>query len=131
MTKERGKPGPKGWELTPELLKQIETDSANGLTQVDIAWNVGLSASEWYKKKQQYPEIEDAIKRSKARAHRQAAGLLHQTWSDPTHPKQLTALMFYLKTQHGWKDSAPTEQPTPLPVSIDFKKVTEIDKEEQ
>lgn len=123
------KSGPKGWELTPEILELIAEQAGQGLKQADIAYNVGLSEGSWYEKKKKHPEINEAIKKAKARDHRKAAGILYQMWNDPTHPKQFSALIFYLKTQHGWSDNSSQADVKVLPQNIQFNKVTQIDKE--
>lgn len=52
--------------ITESGLKQLEEWSRNGLTDEQIAHNIGIARQTLYEWKNSYPDIADAIKRGKA-----------------------------------------------------------------
>lgn len=128
MTKSNA--GRPAWILTDEHRAIIKQAAANGVTQADIARLVGLSPGGFIEKKKQIPELNDLIKNAHAVSHDMAAGFLRNIWSNPDHPKHLAALIFYLKTRHGWKDQTEVEVKQ-LPDKLVFTKATDIKKEDE
>lgn len=55
------------WIPTPEILKQIEADSALGFNSQTIAAGLGISAPVFSLKKTDFPEIIDAIEKGRRR----------------------------------------------------------------
>ena len=104
------KTGPKPWELTPERLKKIEELADLGCSQENIARTVGLHPSTFSEFKTKFPEIDQAIKKGRDKGEEFGAGIIREIMNDPTHKQRLTATIFYLKTQHRWKDATEVEQ---------------------
>lgn len=115
----------KKWELTPEKLEKVRELAAAGVTEKDIATAVGLSAARFSDKKKLYPELNQVIEEARASAHELAAGFLRRIWSDPSHPKHFSALCFYLKTKHGWKETTEVVAKE-LPTGIDLLQVKSL-----
>lgn len=94
------------WIPSPEILDKIEQQAKQGITEANIARNVGISPSTFSEKKQEFPEIQEAIKKGSARGEELATGALWKMIQDDKHKGHLTAVIFYLKTRHGWSDGS-------------------------
>ena len=66
MTKDKRKNRP-AWRPSAKDLKKIEELAASGLTQEKISIALGISQPYYWRKKREFPEIGEAIKRGKAK----------------------------------------------------------------
>lgn len=82
-------------------LAKVEALAANGLTQQQIADSLGISERTLYKNKKENAEIAEAIKRGRNK------GIAYVTNALMSKIKSgnVTAMIFYLKTQAGWKET--------------------------
>jgi len=100
---------------------QIEKDVAHGLTREQIADNLGIGVSTLYRKTIELRELGEAIKRGKRKDASSLGGKLTQIAMDD-NPKfrsqQLTALIFSLKTKHGWRERIEHTGASGAPISI-------------
>ena len=62
------KMGRKGFEITPEILKQVEKFAGQGLTQEQISHCIGISRDTFFKSKRNSEYFSDAIKRGQSKA---------------------------------------------------------------
>jgi len=97
----------KKFEVTSEILNEIEELAGNGLTQQQIHNYYGISNGTWYSYVRENPEIAEAIKRGKSKVISEVAGLLVRLALEGN----LTAAIFYLKTQAGWREVEKMESP--------------------
>ena len=101
--------------LTEAERHEIETLAAL-LNQDQIADYLGLSRPTFHEIRKRDPDIAERYKRGKARAIAHVAnGLLQKARSGDT-----TSMIFYLKTQAGWRETDRPEQagPEPAPVAV-------------
>ena len=82
-------------------LKQVESLAANGLTQEQIAAALGISESTLTKRKKENTDFTDAIKRGKAKG----IALVTNKLMESIKGGNITAMIFFLKTQAGWKET--------------------------
>ena len=82
-------------------LKQVESLAANGLTQEQIAAALGISESTLHKRKQENTEFTAAIKRGKAKG----IALVTNKLMESIKGGNITGMIFFLKTQAGWKET--------------------------
>jgi len=82
-------------------LKQVESLAANGLTQEQIAAALGISESTLTKRKKENTDFTDAIKRGKAKGIALVTNKLMESIKDGN----MTGMIFFLKTQAGWKET--------------------------
>ena len=82
-------------------LKQVESLAANGLTQEQIAAALGISESTLHKRKRGNTEFTAAIKRGKAKG----IALVTNKLMESIKGGNMTAMIFFLKTQAGWKET--------------------------
>jgi len=82
-------------------LKQVESLAANGLTQEQIACALGISESTLTKRKKENTDFADAIKRGKAKG----IALVTNKLMESIKGGNMTAMIFFLKTQAGWKET--------------------------
>lgn len=92
-----GKRGPKPWKPTPEDLAKIRLYAGLGATHDNIGALMGRSADTLNK----HPEVREALAAGKAEVIAKIAGQLVKKALDGN----LTAQIFYLKTQAGWKET--------------------------
>ena len=85
----------KAFEVTEEVLEEVEKCGALGMSMDQISWSLGVNPSTLYKYKSKMGALNDAISRGRARGIRSMTGnLKDQAEAGNTH-----ATMFYLKNQ--------------------------------
>ena len=82
-------------------LKKVELLAARGLSFEQIATALGISDKTLLKRRRENSEVSEAIKRGKERGIAQVANKLF----DQALAGNTTAMIFYLKTQAGWKET--------------------------
>ncbi len=97
--------------ISDDQLIQIEEWGKLGLTQNQIAANLGMSAATLVNRKRECAKVAEALVRGKDRGISLVAGKLWQKIEEGN----LTAIIFYLKTQAGWVDRPGDEPPIGLP----------------
>ena len=106
-------------------LKQVESLAANGLTQEQIASALGISERTLRSRKGEIADFADAIKRGKAKG----IALVTNKLMESIKGGNMTGMIFFLKTQAGWKetnvqehtgaDGKPIQQAIEIKVSFD------------
>jgi hypothetical protein len=97
------------WEPTDKELRSIEKLVAVGLPVEMICDLLGITPRTWYTHVARDPEFSLVVKRAKATAITNVASTLYQKATDPNNPN-VTAAIFYLKTQAGWRDGHSSSQ---------------------
>ena len=82
-------------------LKQVESLAANGLTQEQIASALGISETTLHKRKRDSADFAAAIKRGKAKG----IALVTNKLMESIKGGNMTGMIFFLKTQAGWKET--------------------------
>ena len=82
-------------------LKQVESLAANGLTQEQIASALGISESTLHQRKRDSADFAAAIKRGKAKG----IALVTNKLMESIKGGNMTGMIFFLKTQAGWKET--------------------------
>ena len=101
-------------------LKQVESLAANGLTQEQIAAALGISESTLHKRKQENTEFTAAIKRGKAKG----IALVTNKLMESIKNGNMTGMIFFLKTQAGWKETNVQEH------SVKFQRTADLTDDE-
>lgn len=99
-SEKRGKGKPPEFFVTEELIKDAETLSGRGLTRKQVADYFGISERHLYAKMNEYPDLKLALTKGKAKTISFVAGKL----IEQIKMGDVKAMMFYLKTQAGWRD---------------------------
>jgi hypothetical protein len=89
-----------GLEITDEILSQIETMAGNGLTEQQIYRFYGIGHNYWAKLKKQNKALRRAFHKGKSQTLLAVSGKLMEM----IRRNDRTAIIFYLKTQGGWKE---------------------------
>lgn len=120
--------GRPSWAPTEEDLSRAENAAARGLNKQEIATYIGIGYSTMATKYEQYPEIQERIKRGRDLAVAQVANELFQTAMGHTAGK-VASMIFYLKNVGGWADRRVNEgnPDKPLWIGATHKKPTEVD----
>lgn len=116
----KSKPDPRAWIPTPEILDKVRQQAQAGITEANIARNVGLHPSTFSEKKQKYPELAEALKVGHAVGEELAVGALWRAIQNPECKGHMTAVLFYLKARHGWSDGRTTTVETTAPSGVKF-----------
>lgn len=82
-------------------LKQVESLAANGLTQEQIACALGISETTLHQRKRDSADFAAAIKRGKAKG----IALVTNKLMESIKGGNMTGMIFFLKTQAGWKET--------------------------
>tara|TARA_Y100001937_G_scaffold46835_1_gene65707 strand:+ start:1656 stop:2078 length:423 start_codon:yes stop_codon:yes gene_type:complete len=88
---------------TPEILEKITDLGSQGLTSGQIARSLGVSWDTLDRRRKEYAEIEEAIKKGEALGINKVTNALMQS---ATNDKNVTAQIFYLKNRdpQRWAD---------------------------
>ena len=117
------KKGRPKWIPTKEILDQVEIYAALGLKKNSIAFSVGLNPSTYSEKQTEFPELNEAFLRGRAKGVARAAAKLKEMVDD----KHFPAIQFFLKSQDNWKENDPLVQHiTPIRVKVTDGRVFEI-----
>lgn len=90
--------------FTPEQIEDIEGMAAY-LTVEQIADRLGIARSTFFDKCHQFPEVRAAYDRGRANKIVHVAGKLMEL----VDKENIAAIIFFLKTQGGWKETARVE----------------------
>lgn len=90
----------KFWEPTDEEIMKVESLAARGMQEQQIALCLGIQPETLSRKKSHFEQLDQAIKRGKAK------GIAHVTAQllKNIDNSNVTAQIFYLKTQAGWRE---------------------------
>lgn len=92
------------WE-SPDIHENIERLASLGLTDEQIAHQLGVCRQTLSEKKRDYPDIADAIRRGRASGIEEVADALKQK----AQAGDTSAMIFFLRSKAGWSDRT-TEQ---------------------
>lgn len=95
-----GKMGRKPIEFDKDQIAQVEA-LASVLSVEQIADYFGIGKTTFYELMQRQPEISERYKKGKTKA----IGNVAQRLLQQAQEGNLTAIIFYLKTQAGWKET--------------------------
>lgn len=87
--------GPKKFIITDKHIKQSERLAAQGLTMEQIASVIGIGTSTLYFKQEEYPELQEAIKRGR---HKGIATVTNKLFERASQG-HTTEMLFYLKNR--------------------------------
>src|SRR6056300_903430 len=82
-------------------LAKVESLAANGLTQEQIACALGISETTLHQRKRDSADFAAAIKRGKAKG----IALVTNKLMESIKGGNMTGMIFFLKTQAGWKET--------------------------
>lgn len=85
----------------PIDLRKVEEYAQACDSEEEIARALGISQDTLTRRKKDYADFADAIKRGKAKANIFVGGKLMQA----CRAGNITAIIFYLKTRAGWKET--------------------------
>jgi len=86
-------------------LKQVESLAANGLTDEQIASALGISRTTLASRKRENEQFVQAIKKGKAKG----VAVVTNKLMESIKGGNITAMIFFLKTQAGWKETITQE----------------------
>ena len=113
------------FEITEEVLKKVESYASLGMTQQQIADALGIHIATLCEKKNEYAEFNEAIKSGKAKGIAFVANKLRENVAN----SNVTAQIFYLKSQAGWKETNVTEHAGKVEVESTYRDAeTELNK---
>jgi hypothetical protein len=90
--------------LTDEQIIQVEALAAY-LSQEQIADYLGIGKTTWYEIIKRQPEVSERYKKGKSKA----IGSIAQSLIEKAKNGDTASIIFYLKTQAGWKETTKTE----------------------
>lgn len=103
----RKKSGPKPKIIiNSEIIEEVSVLAGRGLTQQQIHQYYGISHAHWYKLIEKHPDLRKAVLSGKSKTISMVAGELIKA----VRKGNVSAIIFYLKTQARWKeDSLPED----------------------
>ena len=110
--------------LTEDGLLLLQGWARDGLTDEQIAHNVGINVATLYTWKNKYSEINDTLKQSKEIVDRQVENALQKK----ALGGDVTAMIFWLKNRRPkeWRDRFQQDifTPEPIKVEMDYSKLS-------
>lgn len=112
------------FEITPAVCRKAERLAAGGRTEKQIAISLGIHQDTLIKKKKNFPEFLEAIKKGQAKAIVEVENSL---FVNATENEQIAAQIFFLKNRNPeyWKDKQEVEHSGQLGLSDVIKKARE------
>ena len=101
-------------EFDQHQVSQVEA-LASVLTKGQMADYFSISETTLREVEKRQPEVSDAYKRGRAKA----IGSIAKNLLSQAQNGNISAAIFYLKTQAGWKEAKEDERP-PQPIEINF-----------
>lgn len=100
-------------------LGQVESLAAQGLTNDQIALSIGISRSNYFKKKAESLDFQDAVKRGQAKGIAKVTNSLFQAANNGN----ITAQIFYLKNRdpQNWRDKQDVEHSGDVNIHVSSK----------
>ena len=89
------------FEITPEVLENVENLMTKGLTVEQCSGMLGISPSTFYLHQSENSEFSDRIKAGQARGIDQVTNALFE---NATVDRNVPSIIFYLKNRAGWVD---------------------------
>lgn len=114
MAAQKRKTGRRSIQIDVAKVEELAEICQN---EAEIAYAIGVCPRTFLTKKQQSPEIQEALERGRARANTFVAGKLMQTIKDGN----VTAMIFWLKSRGGWMETDRHEVEVNQPVQIVVK----------
>ena len=98
------------WEQVKDKLVLVEGWARDGLTDIQIAENLGISKDTFYEYKKKYPDFSDSLKKGKEIVDYEVENALLKNALDGN----ITAQIFWLKNRKPdkWKDKIETNKDT-------------------
>lgn len=109
------------WVPTADILEKISELAEQRVNEDVIAKAIGLGVSTWYKKKREYPEIQEIMSAARLMKVDIAKGKLWKIVEDEEHRNHLQAVMYFL---NKYDDEQVKEEGNPkvdLPSGFTFK----------
>lgn len=94
--------GRPAWKIDSKIVERTEALAARGLRMDQIALVLGIGLTTLYRKKKQFGKFRQAIERGKASG---VMTMSNKLW-DAGMRGNITAMIFWLKAQAGWRDTA-------------------------
>lgn len=98
-------------------LEKVEELASHGLTMEQIATSLGITDRTLYRRKKLESEISEAIKRGRRKGIATIANKLYAS----AEGGNMAAMIFFLKTQGGWKETSKQEISGELDVNAKVK----------
>lgn len=95
----------RGRKKVPIDLATVERLASQGLNKAQVAAMIGLSESQWYVREEQEPDIREAYKKGKSKGVLAISNALFEQ----ARAGNVTAQIFYLKCNGGWRDNTRLE----------------------
>ena len=99
MTSKKRGPGQPAHEPTPQTRKMVESMSAYGIPQEDIASVIGIDRKTLAK------HYREELDTATAKANAKVAETLYKQATNADNPRSATAAIFWLKTRGGWRET--------------------------
>lgn len=98
----------------PKDIVKIEKLAAEGCLQIEIARSCNVSKGVLQRWRREFPEVKEALEAGLAKEHK----ALHSILIEKALAGDTVALLFALKTRHGYREAAPVESESRLNVTI-------------
>ena len=117
--RKRGRPK---WIPSEQQIQQAQQLAAQGLTVEQVARSLGVGASAFFERQQEYPELMEAMQNGRAKGVATISNALFVKAKNGDN----TAMIFYLKNRapNEWKDRVEHTAPPTAPIKIKVTRAT-------
>ena len=108
------------FEITPEVLENVENLMTKGLTVEQCSGMLGISPSTFYLHQSENSEFSDRIKAGQARGIDQVTNALFE---NATVDRNVPSIIFFLKNRAGWVDKTETKVQEEKTITLDLTRI--------
>tara|TARA_R110002050_G_scaffold897_3_gene6352 strand:- start:269 stop:757 length:489 start_codon:yes stop_codon:yes gene_type:complete len=108
------------FEVTPEVLDNVENLMTKGLTVEQCSGMLGISPSTFYLHQSENSEFSDRIKAGQARG---IDAVTNALFENATVDRNVPSIIFFLKNRAGWVDKTETKVHEEKTITLDLTRI--------
>ena len=121
LAKKKNPVGRPRFEITPEVLKEVEACMEMGLTVGETAHNLGITRTTFYEKQAEFPEFFDTVQAGRARGIKKMTSVI---FKKGFVDEDFNSAKYWLNNKAGWSDKKEIAQTVEHKEVIDLSGMT-------
>ena len=110
------------FEITPKVLKEVESYAERGLNRRQAAYKLGISITTFFDRQAEFPEFSDAFNRGKATG---ISNIVNVIYKKAYVDKDFNSAKYWLNNRAGWADKKEIAQTIEHKEVIDLTRISD------